>query len=175
MEFISAPLAGAFLIKMTPLKDERGAFARSYCAREFEAAGINTRFVQTNVSWNLAKGTLRGMHFQSAPYHEAKLIRCSRGAIYDVIVDIRPDSSTYKAWYALELTPNNGNMLYVPGGFAHGFQTLADETEVLYQMSEFYYPEAARGIRWNDPKIGIEWPYEANRIISEKDQSYPNL
>lgn len=175
MEFVETPLKGAFKISMSLLKDNRGFFARSYCAQAFEKAGICSSFVQSNVSYNQSKGTLRGMHFQAAPYEEAKLVRCSRGAIFDVIVDIRPGSETFKHWYALELRPDDGTMLYIPGGFAHGFQTLVDDTEVLYQMSEYYHPDASRGLRWDDADVGIVWPDEDNRIISEKDLGFPEL
>jgi dTDP-4-dehydrorhamnose 3,5-epimerase len=154
--------------------DHRGFFARTYCEREFEAHGLNSRYVQSSVSFNLRKGTLRGMHFQAAPFQEAKLVRCSRGSIYDVIIDLRLDSSTFKQHYGLELSAENGKMLYVPEGFAHGFQTLEDNSEVFYQISQFYSPEHARGVRWNDTAFGINWP-PAERTILERDQSYADF
>jgi dTDP-4-dehydrorhamnose 3,5-epimerase len=154
--------------------DQRGFFARAYCEREFESHKLKSCFVQCNISFNKLKGTLRGMHFQAPPHAEAKLIRCTRGVIYDVIVDLRPESSTFKQYFTAVLSAENGKMLYVPQGFAHGFQTLEDSTEVFYQMSQFYAPEHARGIRWNDPAFGIEWP-AGERIILDRDQSYPDF
>lgn len=154
--------------------DQRGFFARSYCEREFESHKLNSRFVQCNISFNKLRGTLRGMHFQSPPQAEAKLIRCTRGAIYDVIVDLRPESATFKQYFSAVLSEENGKMLYVPEGFAHGFQTLEDNTEVFYQMSQFYAPEHARGVRWNDPAFGIEWPAGEHTIL-ERDQSFPDF
>jgi len=170
-------LKGAFAIDLETHADERGFFGRSYCAQEFEAHGLNPRVVQCNVSYNKARGTLRGMHLQEAPYGEAKLIRCQRGALYDVIVDLRPESPTFRQWVAVELRAAAGQvsrMLYVPEGFAHGFQTLEDDTEVFYQMSEFFVPSAARGFRWNDPAFAIEWP-EPVRVISDRDRTYPDF
>ncbi len=154
--------------------DRRGYFARTYCEQEFASHGLNSSFVQCNVSFNKLKGTLRGMHFQTAPYEEAKLIRCTRGAIYDVIIDLRLGSPTFKRHFTIALSAENGKMLYVPEGFAHGFQTLEDNTEVFYQMSQFYTADHARGVRWNDPAFGIEWPAD-ERIILERDQSYPDF
>jgi dTDP-4-dehydrorhamnose 3,5-epimerase len=154
--------------------DRRGYFARTYCQQEFASHGLNSSFVQCNVSFNSLKGTLRGMHFQAAPYEEAKLIRCTRGAIYDVIIDLRLGSPTFKQHFTIALSAENGKMLYVPEGFAHGFQTLEDNTEVFYQMSQFYTADQARGVRWNDPAFGIEWPAD-ERIILERDQSYPDF
>ena len=174
MRFIETPLPNAYIIEPERLEDERGFFARTFCRREFESRGLNANFVQCNISFNKKKGTLRGMHYQEAPYAEAKLVRCTRGAIYDVIIDIRPESPSFKKWFAIELTEKNRLMLYVPEGFAHGFQTLEDNTEVFYQMSEFYHPEFAKGIRWDDPNIGIIWP-SANRIISLRDTKYPDF
>jgi len=170
--FIETKLKGAFIIEPERLEDERGFFARTWCQREFAAHGLNPRLVQCNISFNKKKGTLRGMHYQVAPYEEAKLVRCTMGAIYDVIIDLRPDSPTFRQWITVELTAKNRRMLYIPEGFAHGFQTLVDSTEVFYQMSEFYHPECARGIRWDDPVFGIEWPPERERLISLKDQNY---
>ena len=174
MIFTETKLKGAFIIEPERLEDERGLFARTFCQNEFKAHGLNPRIVQCNVSFNKKRSTLRGMHFQIAPYEEAKLVGCTRGAIYDVIIDLRPDSSTFKQWIAVELTANNHNMLYVPEGFAHGFQSLEDGTEVFYQMSEFYHSEYASGIRWNDPTFGIEWPGHPG-FISERDQHFPDF
>ena len=158
MCFIETGLSGAFIVDVEPVADERGLFARSWCVREFEAQGLNARLVQCSVSLNRLKGTLRGMHYQIAPHQEVKLVRCTRGLIYDVIVDLRPGSPTYLLSFGAELTADNHRALYIPEGFAHGYLTLADESEVFYQMSEFYAPSAARGVRWNDPALGIEWP-----------------
>lgn len=172
MKFIETKLKGACIIEPERLEDERGFFARSFCQNEFEAHGLNPRVVQCNISYNKREGTLRGMHYQVAPMAEAKLVRCTRGAIYDVIIDLRPESPTYCQWAPVELTADNRGMLYIPEGFAHGFQTLEDDTEVLYQMSEFYTPDCVRGVRWDDPAFGIEWPLNT-KIISEKDKNYP--
>ena len=172
MIFTETKLKGAFIIDLEPIQDERGFFARSWCGREFEAHGLNPNLVQCNISFNKKKGTLRGMHYQASPHGETKLIRCTMGSIYDVIIDIRNESKTFLKWFACDLTAENRKMLYVPVGFAHGFQTLEDNTEVFYQMSEYYYPEYAHGIRWDDPVIGIEWPNE-EKIISEKDNGFP--
>ena len=172
MKFIETRLKGAFIIEPERLEDERGFFARTFCQKEFEAHGLNPRFVQCNISYNKHKGTLRGMHYQAAPMAEAKLVRCTRGAIYDVIIDLRPDSPTYCQWLAEELNAENSKMIYIPEGFAHGFQTMEDDIEVFYQMSEFYSPEHAQGLRWDDPVFGIEWPLNT-KIISEKDKNYP--
>lgn len=172
MKFIETKLKRAYLIKPELLEDERGFFSRTFCQKEFEAYGLNPRIAQCNISYNKHKGTLRGMHYQAAPMAETKLVRCTRGAIYDVIIDLRPESPTYCQWIAEELNAENSKMMYVPEGFAHGFQTLKDDTEVFYQMSEFYSPEHARGVRWNDPAFGIEWPLNT-KIISEKDKNYP--
>ena len=150
MIFTETKLKGAFIIDLEPIQDERGLFARTWCKKEFEDHGLNPNLVQCNTSFNKKKGTLRGMHYQAAPYEEAKLVRCTMGAIYDVIIDIRQGSKTYMQLFACELTAENRKMLYVPEGFAHGFQTLEDNTEVFYQMSEFYHPDYAKGIRWND-------------------------
>jgi dTDP-4-dehydrorhamnose 3,5-epimerase len=172
--FNETKLKPACSIELEKQEDERGFFARSWCEQDFQERGLNPRLVQCNVSFNRMKGTLRGMHYQAAPYEEAKLVRCTRGAIYDVIVDLRPSSQTFKQWVGIELTAENHRMLYVPEGFAHGFQTLCDETEVFYQMSEFYHPECARGVRWNDPAFNIIWPVE-EKIISARDTSYPDF
>ena len=171
MRFTETRLKGAFIIEPERLEDERGFFARTFCQKEFEAHGLNPRMVQCNISYNKHKGTLRGMHYQAAPMAEAKLVRCTRGAIYDVIIDLRPESPTYCQWLAEELNAENSKIIYIPEGFAHGFQTLENDTEVFYQMSEFYSPEHARGVRWDDPVFGIEWPLNT-KIISEKDNNY---
>ncbi|MEA2076403.1 MAG: dTDP-4-dehydrorhamnose 3,5-epimerase [Candidatus Marinimicrobia bacterium] len=172
MKFIETKLKGACIIEPERLEDERGFFARSFCQNEFEAHGMNPRIVQCNVSHNKYKGTLRGMHYQIVPMAEAKLVRCTRGAIYDVIIDLRPESPTYCQWLAEELNAENTKMIYIPEGFAHGFQTLEDATEVFYQISEFYSLEHARGVRWDDPAFGIEWHLDT-KIISDKDKNYP--
>jgi dTDP-4-dehydrorhamnose 3,5-epimerase len=175
MKFAESPLKDAFVIELEPRLDDRGFFARAWCAKEFEAHGLNPRVVQSNVSYNRRRGTLRGMHYQVAPHEETKLVRCIRGGIYDVIVDLRPGSRTHLQWFGVELTADNRRMLYVPEGFAHGFQTLEDDTEVFYQVTEFYTPGAERGIRWDDPALGIEWPHADGRVLSPKDQSWPAL
>jgi dTDP-4-dehydrorhamnose 3,5-epimerase len=172
--FAAASLSGAFILEPERLEDPRGFFARMWCALEFEARGLNSRLVQCSLSFNKRKGTLRGLHYQVAPSAETKLIRCTMGAIYDVIVDLRPDSPTYKRHLGAVLTAENRKMLYVPEGCAHGFQTLADDTEVFYQMSEFYSPEHTRGVRWNDPVFGIPWP-EDERTIIDRDRNYPDF
>lgn len=174
MKFIETKLKGACIIEPERLEDERGFFARSFCQNEFEAHGLNPRVVQCNISYNKLEGTLRGMHYQVAPMAEAKLVRCTRGAIYDVIIDLRPESPTYCQWAPVELTADNCCMLYIPEGFAHGFQTLEADTDVFYQMSEFHTPDCVRGVRWDDPTFGIEWPL-GSRIISKKDMSYQFL
>jgi dTDP-4-dehydrorhamnose 3,5-epimerase len=194
MKFVETQLKGAFIVELEKLEDERGFFARTYCRREFEAYGLNPNVVQCNISYNKKKGTLRGMHYQAPPYEEAKVVSCISGAIYDVIIDLRPDSPTYCQWISVELyslgsahslklstdsahrsplTADN-KMLYIPKGFAHGFLTLTDDTEVFYQMSEFYMPEFARGIRWNDPVFNISWPIDV-AVISAKDQGLPDF
>jgi len=173
MKFIETRLKGAYVIELEPIADERGFFARSWCQKEFTDYGLNVRLVQCNVSFNKKQGTLRGMHYQVAPHEEVKLVRCTRGAIYDVIIDLRPKSATFKEWVAVELSADNRQMLYIPEGFAHGFQTLTDNTEVFYQMSEFYHSECAKGVRWNDPAFGIAW-LEDKCIISDKDLQYPD-
>lgn len=174
MKFIETPLKGAFIIDLDPVEDERGFFARAGCRREFEAHGLTFQFVQCNISFNRKKGTLRGMHYQIKPHEEIKLVRCTRGAVYDVLVDLRPDSPTFKQWAAVDLNAENRRMLYIPVGLAHGFQTLEENTELFYQMSAFYAAEAARGVRWNDPAFGIQWPAE-EQVISDKDQRYPDF
>ena len=165
-------MKGAFLIDLEPHQDERGFFARSYCREEFASRGLNPSVAQCSVSFNRKKGTLRGMHYQSDPHEEAKLVRCTNGAIFDVIIDLRRDSPTFKRHFAAELTASNRRLLYVPEGFAHGFQTLADDTEVFYQISVPYHAASGRGVRWDDPAFRIPWPDVEARVISEKDRSY---
>jgi dTDP-4-dehydrorhamnose 3,5-epimerase len=173
MKFIETKLQGAFIIRPDIIEDERGFFARTFCRREFEDHGLNPDLVQCNISFNKQKGTVRGMHYQAAPHAEAKLVRCTAGAIYDVIIDLRPASSTFKQWLSVELTAENHQLLYVPEGFAHGYQTLRPDTEILYQVSEFYHPTSEQGVRWNDPAFGIEWPLPAT-AMSGKDASHPD-
>jgi len=175
MKFERAPLEGAWVIEVDPSADPRGWFARTFCLEEFAAHGIDMRVAQANASFNLRAGTLRGMHYQAPPHGERKVVRCTRGAIYDVIVDVRPVSATYLRWFAAELTADNGRMLYVPEGFAHGFQTLVEASEVSYLMSRAYVSEAAQGLRWDDPALAIEWPPVAERTISERDRRHPVL
>jgi dTDP-4-dehydrorhamnose 3,5-epimerase len=172
MIFRETELKGAFLVELEKKADERGYFARAWCQKEFQKHDLVSTIVQSNVSFSRKAGTLRGMHYQAAPFQETKLIRCMRGAIYDVIIDLRPQSSTYKKWVAVELTEDNHRMLYVPKDFAHGFQSLTDDVEVFYHVSQFYSPEAERGIRWNDPQFGIQWPEVGNRTISDKDRNW---
>lgn len=174
MKFKETELKGAFVIELEKLEDERGFFARSFCVDEFGKHGLNTRVVQCNVSFNRHMGTLRGMHYQTAPFEEAKLVRCTKGSIYDVIIDLRSGSETFKRHFAIVLTAKDGNMLYVPEGFAHGFQTLEPDSEIFYQMSRVYSPEHARGVRWNDPAFAIEWP-AAERIMTDRDRTYPDF
>jgi len=174
VKFAETPLKGAYLVDIDRLEDERGFFARSFCEKEFSAYGLASHFVQCNVSYNRSKGTLRGLHYQEEPDAEDKLVRCTMGSVYDVIVDIRSDSPTYLKWFGAEISADNRTALFIPCGFAHGFQTLVDDSEVLYQMSEFFHPGSARGIRWDDPKIAIRWPLR-NFIISEKDRAFPLL
>jgi dTDP-4-dehydrorhamnose 3,5-epimerase len=174
MKFTQTPLQGAYIIDIEPIEDERGLFARSWCRKEFRSHGLDAELVQCNISFNRKYGTLRGMHYQAQPYAEAKLVRCTSGVIYDVIIDLRRDSPTFKKWYPAELTATNRRMLFIPEGFAHGFQTLEENTEVLYQMSEYYHPEHARGVRWNDPLFSIEWPV-TNVIMSKRDREYTDF
>jgi dTDP-4-dehydrorhamnose 3,5-epimerase len=172
MLFFETKLPGVFEISLDPRTDHRGLFARSWCQKEFEEHGLNPRLVQCSISFNTRKGTLRGMHFQAPPYAEAKIVRCTRGAIYDVVVDLRPSSPAYRNWIAVVLTAANRHMVYVPEGCGHGFLTLEDETEVFYQMSEYYDAESGRGVRWNDPAFRITWP-EKVEVISLRDGTYP--
>jgi dTDP-4-dehydrorhamnose 3,5-epimerase len=180
MIFTETRLKGAYVIELEPIRDERGFFARSYCQREFAARGLSLRLVQCNLSFNKRRGTLRGMHYQEAPHSEAKLVACAAGTIYDVIIDLRHESPTYGQWTSVELkgftgaAAENPKLLYVPEGFAHGYQTLEDDTHLFYQMSEFYHAESSRGVRWNDPRLAIKWP-DIEPIISEKDRAFPDF
>jgi dTDP-4-dehydrorhamnose 3,5-epimerase len=173
--FRETKLKDAFAIEPEKFDDERGFFARSFSAREFVAHGIEPRLVECNISYNKKRHTIRGMHFQSAPHAQAKLVRCTRGAIFDAVIDLRPDSATFKQWIGEELSEQNRFMLYVPQGFAHGFQTLADDTEVFYQVSDYYAPASASGVRWNDPAFDIHWPATEGVTINERDQTYPDF
>ncbi|MBC6903957.1 dTDP-4-dehydrorhamnose 3,5-epimerase [Saccharophagus sp. K07] len=173
MKFQETKLAGAYIVDLNLLQDERGFFSRIFCRNEFEQHGLVSDVVQGNMSWNRSKGTLRGMHFQYSPYQETKFIRCVRGAIYDVIIDLRKDSPTYKQWIGVELTADNRTALFVPKDFAHGFITLQDDTEVFYLVSQSYQPGSEGGIRWNDPQFQIEWPLEPT-CISAKDAAWPD-
>jgi len=174
MIFEKTSLEGAHVVKLQAVTDDRGFFARSWCKQEFSDHDLNTNCVQTNISFNKWKGTLRGMHYQAELFGEVKIVRCTRGAIYDVIIDLREESGTYLEWIGIELNDENREMLYIPKGFAHGFLTLKDDTEVYYQMSEYYKPDAARGLRFDDPTFNIQWP-AAIKTISEKDTSWPDF
>jgi dTDP-4-dehydrorhamnose 3,5-epimerase len=174
MIFEQTGLAGALVIEPERMADSRGFFARTFCAREFAEHGLAERFVQSSVSFNTRSATLRGMHFQIAPHREAKLVRCTAGAIWDAIVDLRAGSPTRMKWFGVELSADNRRALYIPEGFAHGFITLQPNSEVFYEMSEFFAPAAARGLRWNDPALGIVWPKQPE-VIAERDASYPDL
>lgn len=173
MKFEELGLPGAWLIELERIHDERGSFARTWCEREFKERGIEVRFVQANLSHNRRRGTLRGLHYQVSPHEEAKLVHCITGSIYDVLVDLRRDSSAFLQWTSVELSARADRLLYVPPGFAHGFQVLEDDTDVFYLMGAPFVPEAARGIRWNDPRLGISWPI-ASFILSERDRSFPD-
>jgi dTDP-4-dehydrorhamnose 3,5-epimerase len=174
MIFTETKLKGAFIIEPEKLEDDRGFFARSWCQREFEAHGLSPRLAQCSISFSKQKGTLRGMHYQLPPCEEAKLVRCTSGSIYDAIIDLRAASPTFRQYFGLALTAHNHTMLYVPEGFAHGFLTLEDNTEVFYQISEFYSPQHARGVRWNDPAFAIEWPFPPS-TLSDRDRSCPDF
>ncbi len=174
MLFTETKLKGAFVIEPQLLEDDRGFFARTWCQRELVAQGLNPHLVQCSISFNKKKGTLRGMHYQVSPHEEVKIVRCTKGAIHDVIIDLRRESPTFKQYVAVVLKADNRKMLYIPERFAHGFQTLEDDTEIFYQMSEIYEPTCARGVKWNDPAFAIEWP-PAERLIIERDQTYPDF
>jgi dTDP-4-dehydrorhamnose 3,5-epimerase len=172
--FCESKLRGVFEIRLERKCDERGFFARSWCRHEFEWHGLNPELAQCNISFNTRKGTLRGIHYQVVPYEEVKLVRCTQGEVYDVVIDLRPCSPTFKQWVGITLTAAERNMIYVPAGYGHGFLTLQDETEVFYQMSELYNPESARGVRWDDRQFGIAWPIPVTSI-SERDRTYPDF
>jgi len=173
MKFVKTPLQGVFILELEKIEDDRGFFARSFCQEEFTSHNLDPVIKQCNISYNKHKGTIRGMHFQRAPYQEAKVVSCISGSIYDVIIDLRKDSPTYCQWYGIELKANEYKSLYIPEGFAHGFQTLEPETLIHYQISEFYKPDYAEGVRWNDPVFNIQWPVKITSI-SEKDKNYPD-
>jgi dTDP-4-dehydrorhamnose 3,5-epimerase len=175
MTFQELEIPGAFVIGLEQHTDDRGFFARAWCGQEFEAHGLNPALAQVNLSFNELAGTLRGMHYQRAPHEEAKCVRCTRGAIYDVVLDLRAPSRTYMQWTAVELTAENRLMVYVPEGCAHGYQTLVDGTETFYLVSEFYAPGSEGGVRWNDPAFGIDWPDAADRVMSPKDAAWPDF
>ncbi len=171
MIFKETQFESVYIVELEKHADSRGFFARTWCRNEFEARGLNTQLLQSNIAFSKSRGTLRGLHYQEKPYAEVKLIRCLRGSVYDVIVDLRPESETYKHWLATELTGDDYKMIYVPEGFAHGYQTLEDNTEIFYQVSQMYTPEFERGIRFNDPAFMIQWPDDI-RIISDKDLNW---
>ncbi len=175
MRFLPTSLAGAFIVEVEPLEDERGFFARTWCATEFQNHGLDSALSQCSISFNKARGTVRGLHWQKAPNEEAKLVRCTQGAIFDVAVDVRSDSPTYKHWVGIELTAENRKALFIPAGLAHGFQTLTSNTEVLYQISVAYVPGMAAGVRWNDPALAIDWPITEKIVISARDAGLPLL
>jgi dTDP-4-dehydrorhamnose 3,5-epimerase len=175
MRFEQTPLPGVWVVTLDRLSDERGWFARTFDAQEFEARDMDATVVQCNTSFNAERGTLRGMHYQADPYGESKLVRCVSGAIFDVVIDLRADSPMYRRWHGVELSEENARSLFIPAGLAHGFQTLLDQSEVVYQMGGAYVPESARGVRWDDPAFSIEWPEVEKRIISEKDRGYPDF
>jgi dTDP-4-dehydrorhamnose 3,5-epimerase len=174
MRFLQTELDGAWLIEIEAVRDERGFFSRSFCVKEFAAHGLQANFVQHSLSYSAARGTLRGMHFQASPHSEVKVVDCVKGAIWDVIIDIRPHSPTYRRWQGFELTAENHRQLYIPAGFAHGFQSLSDDTEVHYLISAFHEPSAARGLRYNDPSFAIKWPLPVS-AISSKDRMWPDF
>jgi dTDP-4-dehydrorhamnose 3,5-epimerase len=174
LKWTALPLAGAYQIEIQPTSDERGFFARTWCAEEMREFGLDFQFVQCSISYNERRGTLRGMHYQAQPHSESKLVRCTAGVIYDVLLDLRPESPTFRGWISIELTSANRKAVYVPAGFAHGFQSLSDRSEVFYQISESYLSDCSRGVRWNDPAFGIKWPIET-AILSERDRSFPDF
>ncbi len=173
MRFHTTDVAGAFRIEPRPFEDDRGYFMRAYCRNDMRDAGIDLDFIQANLAGSMRRGTLRGLHYQAAPHEEGKLVRCIRGAIFDVVVDIRPDSETFGCWAGVELSDENRQMLYIPPGCAHGYLTLADQSEVYYLVSAEYAPEAERGIRWDDPAFAIDWPITEDLILSDKDRAWP--
>ncbi len=175
MIFSETRIKGIYLLQPKRFEDERGFFAPSFSAREFAARGLASNFVETNISYSRTRGTLRGMHYQAAPFGQAKLVRCTRGVVFDVAVDLRPSSPTYREWLGVELSAENRSMLYLPGDCAHGFQTLTDDTEVFYMVSQVYEPASGRGFRWNDPAFKIEWPDVKERIVLQRDREYPDF
>jgi dTDP-4-dehydrorhamnose 3,5-epimerase len=172
MIFAPTAVEGAFLLQPERLEDERGFFARTYCVRELGEHGLDSQVVQRSVSYNRKRGTMRGMHYQAAPHEETKLVSCSRGEIYDVVIDLRPDSPSYRRWISTSLTADNGHLLYIPRGCAHGFVTLTDDAVVDYQISDFHHPESASGVRYDDPAFGVEWPMEPV-VINARDRAWP--
>lgn len=174
MIFEETKLKGAYIIDINKLEDERGFFGRTFCKKEFESLGLNVNITQANIAHNKHKGTLRGMHMQQSPFGETKLVRCTKGAIYDVIIDLRADSETFKQWFGVELSAENFKMIYVPEGFAHGYLVLEDDSDITYQVTQYYTRSHETGVRWNDPAFNIKWPMEP-LMISEKDRNMPNL
>ncbi len=174
MKFVETPLEGVYVVELEPLGDDRGYFARAWCKREFDERGLPGEFVQINMSGSAEAGTIRGFHYQLAPNEEDKFVRCVRGSAFDVAIDLRPESPTFKQWFGVELSTANQKALLVPGGFAHGYQTLEPNTELLYQVSAFYAPDAERGLRWNDPTFGVNWPL-ADPTLSDKDAAWPDF
>ncbi len=172
MKFIETPLKGAYVVELEKREDERGFFARAFCVDEFAAHGLNTTVKQSNLSGSAQKGTTRGLHYQVSPMGEVKFIRCIKGAVFDVLVDMRPESSTYKQWFGLELSADNQKAIYIPEGFAHGHQTLEDDSQIMYLTSQVYSPEHERGVRWDDPAIHVQWPLTPT-VVSDKDQTWP--
>lgn len=175
MKFTETKLQGVYIIEPERFEDERGFFLPSFSRREFEDRGLSSQFVESNISYNQRRGTLRGLHYQAMPYGQAKLVCCTRGAIYDVALDLRPNSATFRNWVGKELSAANRLMMYLPADFCHGFQTLEDDTEVFYQVSEYYQPEANRGWRWNDPAFSIQWPFPDQCVINKRDATYPDF
>jgi dTDP-4-dehydrorhamnose 3,5-epimerase len=174
VRFTEAAIGGVYVIDIEPVEDHRGFFARTFCEDELRARGLETHIAQSSIAVTARKGTLRGMHYQREPWGEVKLVRCTRGAVYDAVIDLRPRSSTFRQWFAVELTADNRRLLYVPKGLAHGYQTLEDDTEISYQMSTPYHPEAAAGVRWNDPAFGVRWPIDVT-AIADRDAAYPDF
>jgi dTDP-4-dehydrorhamnose 3,5-epimerase len=174
MTFLETKLGGVFEVDLELNSDERGFFARSWCEREFANQGLDSKLVQCNISQNRRKNTLRGIHYQETPFAETKLVRCTAGAVYDVVLDLRRESPSFKQWFGVALSAENRKAIYIPEGCGHGFLTLTDDAEIMYQMSEFYHPEAARGVRWNDPSFQIQWPGNV-AVISERDRTYPDF
>ena len=175
MIFTPAGIDGVFIIELKKIEDERGSFARTFCKAEFEDHGLTSVFVQGNTAVSRRKGTLRGVHYQKEPYAEAKLVRCIRGGAFDVAIDLRPESQTYCQWFGVELTADNNRLLYIPEGFAHGYQALADNTELFYLVSQFYTPQAEQGVRWNDSRFNVTWPITDAIVLSDKDRSWPDF